>query len=92
MVHPDLYPNSTRWCPPSYKWVIIPLTIDRSPIKTIVKLDLKTNLANYGAYHTTMFDLPAGDSPIFFLDPLHIPRNIPLSNHYYKTNITELLS
>ena len=22
----------TRWCPPSYKWIIIPLTIDISPI------------------------------------------------------------
>ena len=23
---------ATRWCPPSYKWVIIPLTIDITPI------------------------------------------------------------
>jgi hypothetical protein len=28
----ELYHFHTRWCPRSYKWVIIPLTIDISPI------------------------------------------------------------
>ena len=31
-----------RWCPPSYKWIVIPETTDISPTKTIVKLDLSS--------------------------------------------------
>ena len=37
--------SSARWCPPAYKLIIIPLTIDISTLNH----DLKTNLANYGA-------------------------------------------
>ena len=43
--------------PPSYKWVISPLTIDISPTKTIVIGVMFTNLAIERGHH--LVDLPA---------------------------------
>ena len=45
----------SRWCPPSYKWIIIPLTIDISPINHSEIGLMFTNLAftNWG---TTLFN------------------------------------
>jgi len=43
--------NIQGGAPPSYKWVIIPLTIDISPTKTIVIGLICTNLANELGHH-----------------------------------------
>ena len=55
--------------PPSYKWVIIPLTIDISPTKTIVIGLICTNLANELGHH--LVGVPIIQSS----DPVKIPAS-----------------